>query len=188
MGAFAPMAKAQGQIGWVNGLFSTLFLAVFLRAFLQLDSYRASALYLEDALAASNLASAVVDVKEYGRSHEILIEDPAEAYERYKWAVKGNLNLSDGWEGQSGGVVQGAVRIMEYTVYNVRGGEVTVYHYDENGLMTSWVEILGSSAAPNGVVIESTSVYSEIAFVVKGFLGVEVQAYKGNLADIAKNA
>lgn len=180
------MGTAPGQIGWVNGLFSLLFLAVFLCALLQMDFYRASSLYLEDALAASNLASAVVDVKEYGFSHKILIKDSGEAYERYKWAVKGNLNLSDGWEGQAGGVVQGAVRIMNYTVYNVNGGEVFVYHYDENGLMTSWVEILGSAAAPNGVIIESTSVYSEIAFTVKGFLGVEVQAHKGNLADIAK--
>jgi len=181
------MAKNCGQTAWTNGLFSLLFLAVFLRVLLQLEAFQASSLYLEDALAASNLASAVVDVKEYGYSHKILLKDPEEAYERYKWAVKGNLNLSDSWEGQSGSVVQGPVRIMNYTVYNVSGDEVTVYHYDENGLMTSWVEILGSSAAPNGVVIESTSVYSEIAFVVKGFLGVEVQAYKGNLADIAKN-
>lgn len=167
-------------------MFSILFLGVFLCALLQMELYKTTSLYLEDTLAASNLASAVVDLKEYGRTHKILIEDSHVAYERYKQAVKGNLNLSDAWEGQSGGVIQGNVQIMNYTIYNVDGSNVTVYHYDENGLMTSWTEVLGSASAPNGILIESTSIYSEIAYMVKGLFGIEVQAYKGNLADIAK--
>ena len=59
---------AGGQAGWSAGLFFLLFLAVLLRGFIQLEIYRTTSLYLEDALAASNLASAVVDVEEYGIS------------------------------------------------------------------------------------------------------------------------
>lgn len=180
------VGKENGQIGWTLGLFLVLFLGIFLCALLQIDLYRTASLYLEDALAASNLASAVVDIKEYGESHKILIKDFQEAYERYQQAVKGNLNLSDSWEGQTGGVIQGSVRIINYTIYNVDGNDVTVYCYNENGSMTSWTDVLGSTLAPNGKVIESTSIYSEIAFMVKGMFGIEVQAYKGNLADIAR--
>ena len=64
--------KEGGQTGGMAGLFITLFLGVMLCAVLQLEHYRAASLYLEDALAASNLASAVVDVQEYGISHNIL--------------------------------------------------------------------------------------------------------------------
>ncbi len=175
-----------GQTGWAMGLFSLLFLVVVLCALLKMELFRTIALYMEDALAASNLASAVVDLKEYGKTHKILIGDIHAAYERYIKAIKGNLNLNDTWEGQEGGVVQGTVRVVNYTIYNVEEDLVTVYYYDENGLMTSWNEPLGSATAPNGKCIESTSVYSEIAFPTKVFMGIEIEAHKGKLADITK--
>jgi tetratricopeptide (TPR) repeat protein len=181
------LAKSSGQIGWSVGLFSLLFLAVFLCVLQQLERYRTASLYLEDALAASNLASAVVDLKEYGKSHKILIGNPDEAYERYRFAVMGNLNLNQEWEGVEGGVVVGIVKIVDYTVYNVTENEVAVSHYDEDGLKTEWKTPLGGAVAPNGVAVTSTSVYSEITFGVKGMFGIQVRARKGNLADIARN-
>ena len=68
-----------GQIQWVTGLWFLLFLGILLCAALQMDIYRSSSQYLEDALAASNLAAAVVDVEEYGISNEIRIDDPVKA-------------------------------------------------------------------------------------------------------------
>lgn len=180
------MTGRAGQVQWTVGLFFLLFLAVILCAALQMELYRTAALYLEDALAASNLASAVVDLEEYGISHQILIKDPEAAYERYRQALRGNLNLDDAWNGQAGSLIQGAVRIVDYRVYNVSGGDVSIYRYDGNGVMTMESGILGSVAAPNGVLIESTSVYSEAAFRVRGLFGVEVEAHKGKLADIIR--
>lgn len=179
-------AKEGGQIGGVAGLFFTLFLGGMLCAVLRMEHYRAVSLYLEDALAASNLASAVVDVREYGISHSILIARPEEAFLIYQRAVRGNLNLNESWEGQAGSLVQGPVSIVRYIVYNVRGGEVTVYDFDEGGHMEQWQDSLGNVTAPNGISVESTSVYSEIAFETEGLLGVTVRAHKGNLADISR--
>lgn len=178
--------KEGGQVGFMVGLFFTLFLGVMLYAVLQLEHYRAVSLYLEDALAASNLASAVVDVQEYGISHSILIERPEEAYERYLWALRGNLNLDAAWEGQAGSLVQGPVSIVQYVVYNVRDSEVAVYYFDGDGQMTQRQETMGNVAAPNGISVESTSVYSEITFEVESPLGIIVKAHKGNLADISR--
>lgn len=178
--------KEDGQIGCMVGLFFTLFLGVMLCAVLQLEHYRAVSLYLEDALAASNLASAVVDVQEYGISHSILIDRPEEAYKTYQWAARGNLNLNAEWEGQAGSLVRGPVSIVQYIVYNVRGDEVTVYHFDGDGRMTQRQGTLGNVTAPNGIPVENTSVYSEIAFETEGFLGIKVRAHKGNLADVSR--
>ncbi len=182
----AALGKKKGQIGWAAGLFLLLFLAVFLCAFQQMELYRTASLYLEDALAASNLASAVVDLEEYGISHRILIADPEASYEYYQWAVRENLNLDDVWESWGGGVVHSPVCVMDYTIYNVDGNVVQIYHYDENGVLTNWQEALGQAAAPNGRLIENTSVYSELTFVVKGLFGVEVTAHKGSLVDVAR--
>lgn len=173
-----------GQVEWVTGLFFLLFLGVLLCAVLQIDIFRSSSRYLEDALALSNLASAVVNVEEYGISHRLVIDDPRKAYERYRTAVKGNLNLDENWECQAVKMISGPVSIVNYTVYNVSGGDVEVSHFDENGLLTQWNETLGTATAPNGILIESTGVYSEISYEVEGLLGVKAEAHKGNLADI----
>lgn len=173
-----------GQVEWVTGLFFLLFLGVLLCAVLQIDIFRSSSRYLEDALALSNLASAVVNVEEYGISHRLVIDDPRQAYERYRTAVKGNLNLDENWECQAVKMISGPVSIVNYTVYNVSGGDVEVSHFDENGLLTQWNETLGAAVAPNGIPIESTGVYSEISYEVEGLLGVKAKAHKGKLADI----
>lgn len=176
-----------GQLEWVTGLFFTLFLGVLLCGILQLDVFRASAAYLEDALAASNLASAVIDVEEYGISHAILIRDPEEAYAIYLSALRGNLNLDEGWECPARGLIGGKVRVLDYTVYNVKEDVVEIYHYGEDGQMIFSEGSPGSVRAPDGKWIESTSIYSEVTYPVRGIMGVEAQARKSNLADIVEN-
>ncbi len=180
------LRAASGQAGWSAGLFLLLFLAVFLQVCIQMEIYRTTALYLEDALAASGLASAVIDVEEYGISHRILIDDPEEAYRRYQWAVKGNLNLDETWEGKAGSILQGPVRITNYTVYNVWEDSVIIYSYDEAGQATKRQDFSGNVTAPNGKAVEATSVYSEISFRIKGVLGTEVEARKGCLVDVVR--
>ena len=174
----------QGKVEWVTGLFFILFLGILLCASLQLESFRSSARYLEDALAASNLASAVIDVEEYGRTHKVRIADTQKAYERYRTAVKGNLNLNEAWECPNRGLISGPVQVMNYTVYNVSGNDVEISRFDENGLLTQWQETLENAEAPDGKIIENTGVYSEIKYRVNGMLGVEEEARKGKLVDI----
>ncbi len=178
------LCKQKGQIQWTVGLFFLLFLGILLCFLLQLLRYHMTSIYLEDTLAASNLASAVVDLEEYGISHEILISEPNQAYIRYCSAVKGNLNLNEEWECTNKQLVSGAVSIVNYTVYNVQEGAVTIYSIDENGQISSGKGELGGVRAPNGILIESTSIYSEISFAVKGLFGMEVKAHKGKLVDI----
>jgi len=151
---------------------------------MQIEMYRSSAQYLEDALAASNLAAAVVDVEEYGISHRVWIRDTAEAYERYRAAVKGNLNLDDAWECPNHGLISGPVSVTVFTIYNVMENQVYISSIDEVGQLTEWQEPLGGARAPNGKKVERTGIYSEIRYQVKGLLGTTVEAHKGKLADI----
>lgn len=176
-----------GQIGWTLGLWFALFLGILLCVLIQLEAFRASSQYMEDALAASNLAAAVIDVKEYGTSHKIRIESPDQAYELYKKALRENLNLNDGWECSSKGLISGPVRIEKFTVYNVTGSEVEAHGFDENGERKCWSGILGQESAPDGKKVENTGIYSEISYRIKGVLGIEVAAGKGKLADVSAN-
>lgn len=184
---FLPPSTKSGQVGWVSGLFLLLFLGILLSASLQLEAFRSSSRCMEDALALSNLASAVIDVEEYGISNRLVISDPEQAYERYKEAVKENLNLNESWEPQAAGMISGPVTILNFTVYNVNGNDVDISCFDHNGMMAQWREMLGYAAAPNGILIESTGVYSEITYRVDALFGGLVDARKGKLVDIVIN-
>lgn len=174
----------KGQVSWVLGLFLLLFLAILLCMQLQLELYRASALYLEDALALSNLASAVIDIREYGSTHKVRITDPEQAYDRYCQAVRDNLGLNENYEAANHKMISGRVQILSYIIYNVKGQEVSVWERNDSGQVREWQGRLGEVRTPEGQLVEKTGVYSKISYPVEGFPGITVTARKSKLVDI----
>jgi len=181
------LKKARGSMEAVTGLFFLFFMAVLLCAEFQREAYRSASLYMEDALAASNLASAVIDIEEYGISHMVQINDPIQAFERYQNAVKENLQLNADWECANLTLISGPVSIQKYIVYNVEREKIAIYTVNGSGTVQLSEGDLGSVKAPNGMDITNTSVYSEIAFHVNGLFGTQVQAHKGKLVDIVSD-
>jgi len=177
------MKREAGQVNWMIGLFVVLFTGLLLVASVQLEHFYTIALYTEDALAASNLASALIDLEEYGVSHKIIIDKPSESYVCYQWALRENLNLNEAWCGPEGSIISGPVTVENYTVYNVDGETVWVSRFGSEG-ERSWKENVGNAKAPNGMHIENTSVYSEICFEIVVVPGISLQVRKGKLVDV----
>lgn len=173
-----------GQVSWVLGLFLILFLAILLYMQLQLALYKASARYLEDALALSNLASAVIDIREYGSTHKVHITDQEWAYAEYCSAVCENLGLNENYEAVGHKLISGKVEIRNYIIYNVTGTKVQVWERNGDGQIMEWEGTLGEVRTPRGQTIENTGVYSEITYPVEGFLGITVTAEKSKLVDV----
>ena len=180
--------RKNGRIDLFTGMFLLVFLMLLLFYQIQLMLFYTSGIFMEDALAASNLASAVIDVEEYGKTHIIRIASPEYSYQLYQESLKRNLCLDETWESSNKDLISGQVEILQYMVYNVKGQDITVYSY-ENGNLCTWTEYgkLGSVHTPDGTLVESTSVYSRIGFPVKGILGVSVYAQKEKSVDIVAN-
>lgn len=176
-----------GQIGWTMGLWLILFLGILLCACIQVDAYRSAAQYMEDALAASNLAAAVIDIEEYGISHEVRVADPTEAYSLYREAMRINLGLDENWNCANRTVIGGPVQVESFIVYNVCGNEVDVCAFDGSGGMDRYRARLGEVFAPTGEAVEFTGIYSQISCKIAGLFGMEVPARKGKLVDVARN-
>lgn len=173
----------EGQITVCSGLFFLLFFAVLLVSYFQMEMIRSSSRYLEDALAASGLASALIDVREYGSTHVLRIEDPKAAYERYQSSLKMNLGLDDAWECHNKRLISGCVSVESYVIYNVTGELVEFCRLD--GGREEWkTGRKGQVFAPNGQMIERTGIYSEISYPVTGVMGITVTARKGKLIDV----
>ena len=175
--------EEEGQITLCMGLFFVLFISILLASSLQMEMIRTSSSYMEDALAASGLASALIDVREYGTTHVIRIMDVHSSYLRYCEALKGNLGLDENWECHNKRLITGRVKIENYTVYNVKGDRVEYCRLD--GGSEEWhAGTRGQVFAPNGQLIERTGIYSEISYPITGILGLSVNARKGKLVDV----
>ncbi len=177
-------SRQSGQVQWCMGLFFLIFVLLLVCTSLQIKEYQVTACYMEDALAASNLASAVIDLREYGVSHAVRIADPVRAYEIYCQALQGNLNLDDTWQCPNKSLISGPVQIEKYIIYNVSGEQVQTYRWEAGGNVHESFGIRGDIRAPNGMVVENTSVYSEIICPVQGIFDMEVTARKCKLVDI----
>lgn len=181
------MSAADGQVDIVMAMF--FFLLALLAAIFQFKSftYMVSGAYVEDALAAADLASALIDVEEYGRTHHVLIADTQRAFGIYRDALYYNLALDEaGYSGKTE-LLTGSVQIREYIVYNVLNQEVQITVYDGQGnCLRRENAALGTVQTPDGVLVEHTTVYSRVGFQVEGLLGRSIEAEKEKSVDIAR--
>lgn len=178
--------KEQGQIEWIMGLFFLVILMLVMYTCLQMAAWSFTAEYLEDALAASNLASAVIDLEEYGKTRKVCLKDEQGAFEIYRETLRANLGLDEQWECKNKQIISGPVEIVAYILYNVEGQRVEIIRMNGRGeVMERREEPLGYAKAPDGTMVEGTGIYSELQFPVNGILGVSVEAHKGKLVDIA---
>lgn len=180
----AVFKKHKGEIEIIVPVFFLILAVIIVACLMQLQQFNATKTFVEDSLAASNLASAVIDAEEYGISHNVVITDPQNAYSTYQRALKANMGLNDAWESQDKLAIAGKVEILNYIIYNVRGNDVEIISFGESSYSTTVVGGLGSVKAPNDKVIASTSVYSRITFPVEGILNIRVTAEKDELVDI----
>ena len=180
--------KKEGKIEIFTGLYFVIVLMILLNIQLQMRIFMTTSTYMEDALAASNLASAVIDIQEYGMTHVMKIKSPDNAFLLYREALKQNLSLDENFESEQKDLIYGQVEIMKYKIYNVEKNDITIYSYGIEGEDVQTIPNgLGSVYTPDGVLVESTSVYSQIRFPVKGILGMVIDARKDKTVDIVSN-
>ena len=177
-----------GQVQTAFGLYAMCFLIIIGMAQFQLAACRASADYLEDALAASDLASALIDVREYGMTHKLVIPDPEEAYRTYREALQTNLQLREDGSSQFVGLISGPVEVVRYEIYNVdeEAGTVSVASLQGGGFVRRTGR-LGEVKTPGSQLVRSTGVYSEVTYPLKGMFGMTITARKGKLAEVRRN-
>jgi len=173
-----------GKIEWVLGLFLMQFLFIFVMFEMQISDYMSTSSRMEDALATGGLASALIDIQRYGSDHVMVITDAENAYGIYKSSLADNLGCE---VSEVGSDLSYRYYIEEYRIYNVEENQVFEVSVDDNGVKSASIGPLGSVRAPNGDVIRTTGVYSEISFDKEGLFGIVTRAKKGKLVEINRN-
>ena len=181
------MGKSAGYVDIVTGMmfFCILILTIFFG--FRMTQYMVTATGVEDALAVSNLASAVIDVEEYGKTHQLRIEDGERAFQTYREALRSNMELDEALYSVNNELVLGQVQIKEYIIYNVYGDDVEVQTFDGTGTLTfAGMDRKGDVFTPDGVCVENPSIYSRIGFQVPGLAGHTFAGEKEKCIDIAR--
>lgn len=179
--------RHKGEIGTMTAIFMILFVLIIIVFEMQVDLYTHTSTMVEDSLSSSNLAAAVIDIETYGINHDIIIKSPDDSFVLWQECFKTNLGLDDNWCSDNTGAISGKVEIIDYIVYNVRGSDIYIYRYGQSPGYQMIPGGLGSVKAPNGTIIESTSIYSKVTFPIKGAFGIETTGMKDELVDIVRN-
>ena len=130
--------------------------------------------FIDDGLVISNLAAATVDLNEYGQSNTIVNND------------FNNLRLDNNFVPQTSNLIDGGITIEIFTIYNVIGNDIHMTKRQRNGNIIKQVypNAVGTMKTPDGVKIETTTVYSKIGMNVKGFMNGTTYVYKDKTVDI----
>lgn len=184
---YVGFKKERGQIDVIMGMFYLLIVFIIVLFAFRMTQYMIISAVVEDALAASNLASAVIDVEEYGKSHTISIQDPENAFLLYREALCHNLKLDEYLNTTNAEILASKVNIEEYIVYNVSGDLVEIYVIDESGQIQECGTGKTSEVfTPDHVPVESTTIYSRVTFGVKGLWNQIIPAMKEKSIDIVR--
>ncbi len=169
------------------GMFFVIIVLIVILFGFRITQYMVASAYVEDALAASNLASAVIDLEEYGKGGQIRIEDPEEAYLVYREALCHNLQLDEFLNTTNRDMLADKVIIEAYHVYNVHDQLVEISIMDGTGrVKETQTGTKGQVYTPDGVCVENTTIYSKVVFAVKGIGEQNIQAQKEKSVDIVR--
>ena len=181
------MKKDKGAIEYSMSLMLVAVSVLMMLFCFRIRSARVEKMYVEDALVSANLAAAVIDTDVYGETEKLIITDELRAYERFQSALKTNLNLDDDYTPRNTFLMENAVKVLEFHIYNVDEYTVTHIVFDEYGSKRTEVMGLSGAATPDGTDVESTTIYSKIEFDVKGFLTQRNRMTLEKSVDIVKN-
>lgn len=182
------MKKRKGQFEVPMSMFAIILIILLMFQFVQSVRFHVVRSSIEDGLAASNLAAALIDLEEYGISHKIVIKEPTESYAIFKTALQANMHLDGDYRPYNQAIFEDAVNIESFIIYNVNENDIEVITQNEDTYQVQMYEnSLGTLQAPNGIVIESTSIYSEITFQVQVIYDIYVEARGSKLIDIISN-
>lgn len=164
-------------------IFLTLVIITLLN--IKLREIKIAKNFTEDGLVASNLAAATVDLKEYGTSNKIVNNDFNKSFNDYTTALKDNLKLDENYCSKIP-LISGKINIDKFKIYNVIGNNIEEISRDIDGSISEQTITngVGTYKTPNGVLINSTTVYSKITFNIKGLDNKIYSVYKENSVDI----
>ncbi len=138
--------------------------------------------YIEDCLMQADLAAILADPYHYGSTGELVFEDIGATVSLFEDVLMDSLGNTDTRERLGIGE---AVLVQEFRAYEVTEVGITEFVYDSQRQISSQQYDKGATVkAPDGTVIEESSLYARIEVPVAFMFGIERKAVKEHCVDI----
>lgn len=193
--------KDKGHVNYAFGLALMLFVVLVIMYQVQINAFKSSSQGIEDAIVDAALASAIPDIKEYGKSGNLSLYSATKESSdgsqtgkhmeqlEYSWkmfvtALSAELDLDENMVPQNKELYGEKIVINDYRIYNVLDDKVYIWQRSGNNIVLTGSAKVGTINAPNGIPITKTSVYVDISSKIRGFFSVTIHANKKKLVAI----
>lgn len=180
------LKKDKGSSGAISILYPLIIVIPTIVLILMLYIAETIKEEIHDDLTLSLMASAIIDIEEFGLSNNIIIKDIDESYNIFLETLRYNMNLDDLYYSKTNDFITGPIIIEQYYIYNVKNDIVTIYKYDQSGFSSS-SGILGEIKDPKGNPIVETSIFGKIKFPISLFMGMTTNGTVTEIIGITKN-
>ncbi len=137
--------------------------------------------YIEDSLMQANLAAIVTDPYHYGSTGELVFQNMEMTADMFEEVLMDSLGDAETRERLGIGE---EVLIQELRAYEVTAAGITEFIYDSQGYISSKQYENGASVkAPDGTVIEESSLYARVEVPVVFMFGIRLKAVKEHCVD-----
>lgn len=168
------MKKKEGKIEVFISCIALIMVVLIVIMSVKLKEIKLTKNYIDDGLVSSLLASATIDLKEYGSSNNIINNDPEQSYYLFKDTLKSNLNLNNDFSAKNSNLITDKVNIEKFVIYNVKtSNDIEIIEVENGKIVNKTKENSGVLTTPEGVKIEKTTFYAKISFYVSGYLNNE---------------
>ncbi|MBQ8816126.1 MAG: hypothetical protein IJZ84_02460 [Lachnospiraceae bacterium] len=138
--------------------------------------------YIEDCLMQANLAAILIDPYHYGSTGELVFENTQTVRNIFNEVL--SESLGDAQNREKLGIGE-EILVSEFRIYEVTTAGTTEFIYDSQGILqTKRYDSVTVLEAPDGTVIQNSSLYARIEVPIKFMLGIEVRAIKEHCVDI----
>lgn len=138
--------------------------------------------HLEDSLTQANLAAILMDPYYYGSTGELIFADKDQTRQMFEEVL--SKALGDEASRQKLGVVE-QEQILDFRLYEVTGERIMEFYYNQAGNCTQiQYPVSEIVRAPDGTMIQNSSIYAKIAVPIEFLFGVEITAIKEHCVDI----
>lgn len=182
------MKKEKGKIEFFISSIALSITSLLVLMGLRIEVIKTTKSFIDDGLVASTLASATIDLKEFGTTNNIINSDFSKSYNDFTKTLKTNLNLDNSFIPKDDTLINSKVDVVDFIIYNVVGNDIYVLKKDEVGYSEQFYpNQKGIMKTPNDVLITSTTFYSKIGFSLRGYLEDTHYVYKDYCVDVTSN-
>lgn len=174
--------RDEGTIHKLFALLLLLWIIICFQVFMEVMRAGYVSRYLEDCITQANLSALLIDPYHYGSTGELVFENVVKTRNDFSAFLEKGLGSEEARHTMG---IYGETEILDFRVYEFGEEGTTEFIFSNESYCTQRLFSPNEEVvAPDGTIIQSSSIYAKIAIPVKFLFGIELVAIKEHCVDV----